>query len=230
MENMDYNEKAGIVDNIVDLFVAPGKLSQRIEQKAQIVLPAILCAILLLITTFITKDLTLQMQLDAIRKQGIEMTPEMVANQSRFAMIGYIVAPFIFLLASAFISLLYMGISRIFGGTGKYSSIFSAVLYSSVISSVGGIINAIGAVFTENIYFNLSPSLLFDVASTSPWIRNALIYLNPFAIWSTIFLIIAFRIINRYSLKQSIINVLIFYILAYLFSSGAATFFPNPGM
>ncbi len=218
MENMEYQEKAGFIDNIVDLFTAPSKLAERIRQKPQYLLPIVLMSILTIITALAIKDLTLQEQIRATSSlpKEFQMTEEKFNTSF---MIGLAISPIMLIIGNAFSSLLYWGIGKMFGGSSQYKNVFSATLYSGVIAALGGLVQSFGMAYTNNIRFQFSPTLFLDTTGMNPWIINALNLVNPIVIWSMVFMVIALKIIHGYKKGSAIGTVVTVMIIGYIISS-----------
>lgn len=229
MENMEYQEKAGFIDNVVDLFIAPSKLAERIRQKPQYLLPIVLMSILTIITALAIKDLTLQEQIRASSSlpKEFQMTEEKFNTSF---MIGLVLSPLFLIIGNAFYALLYWGIGKMFGGSSSYKNVFSATLYSSVIATLGGLVQSFAMAYTNNIRFQFSPTLFLDTKGMNPWIINALNLVNPIVIWPMIFMVIALKIIHGYKKGSAIGTVITVTILGYFFSSVLLMFSGTPVM
>lgn len=223
---------SSFIMDVSDLFLAPQKLAERIDERPRFVAPIIFLAIIAIISALSIRDAVMNFVLN---------DPQIPANFDGRSVanigvaIGALFAPFGVVLNAAIESVKLFLFGKIFKGSAKFESIFSMTLYTTIISQCGAIINSLLVNLSGNIYANVSPAY-FLPKGTNQMVFTLVSMLNPFIIAVFIVDVIMIRVIHRYSKKSAIatvvltfaFNILLTIALTWISSTLSPTGYSNP--
>lgn len=224
MENTNNKESVGILDYLTNLFFSPKDLAGNIVQKPRILVPLLISMVLVAVTTYLIKDLafnfTLKQAMESMQASGADVPKEAFEAQLKMSMsVAIIAAPLSMLIMSLITSGILLLLVKIFKGEGSFSEMFSINSFVLVISSVGGLIQGLGKLLTNNYLFEFSPALFFGQEVSKAWFYPILSNINPFVIWGFIVSGILIKNVCNVSTKKTVAIVIIPLVITILISS-----------
>lgn len=189
-------EKAGLIEDFVDIFTSPSAVFSR-RANASAFLPWLIVAVLMIGLILVNRNVMANIN-DAMMNRGIEkvmaanpsIPAEQIATQKammeKFAPVGAIVAPPILLLV---IGLVTWVIGKIFGGTLKPGTGVLITAYAFIPRVVEQILLSIQGLvldtstFTSPYQVSLGAARFVNRAAMSPALVGALASVDVIAIW-----------------------------------------------
>ncbi len=205
---------SSFITDVSDLFLAPKKLAERIDERPRFVAPIAFLAIIAIIQSFSVQEIVMKSILENSQfPSNVEASPFIQAG----IVAGVLFAPFGVILNAAIEAVKLFLFGKIFKGVAKFESVFSMTLYTTIISECGAIINSLLVNLSGNIYANISPAY-FLPKGTNQIIYTLVSLLNPFIIAIFIVDIIMIQVIHRYSKKSAIATVVLTFGFNILFT------------
>ncbi|MHB8061846.1 MAG: Yip1 family protein [Ruminiclostridium sp.] len=216
--------RMNLIQRIISVILAPGKVMQSLEQKPRILfalLLTILTPVVMIFSVLPMYKESLMSTRDAIEatyeRMNIQMTAEQIDNILNKTATS---APFLlafYAVALWFLGALVLwGIIKVFKGEGRYKQILSITGYSAVISALAVIVKIIFTQFT-GIYSDISVTSL---ASLLPNMKGNFLYgaakaIDVFSIWQYVVIAIGTATVSKLDKKKVyIIVACIFAVLA----------------
>jgi len=205
-------ESAGSM--LVNIFLEPSRVFKSIKIKSSWVLPFIIYLIIATIGAYFTTPFQME-----IGKQKIMQSDQLTEEQKqaqiemsgKFAFLGWVIAP----IAVVVIMLLITGAnllvgSVILGGTTRFTTMWSAICFTSLISALGLIIKVPLMLWKHTADIRTSLAILLpgkDLASGIVSFLNT--STDLFLIWQIVVMIVGMAIIYNFSKLRASLVVLI---------------------
>ncbi|MGG5252583.1 Yip1 family protein [Neobacillus sp. SM06] len=206
-------EGNGKKPSLLGMISSPSVQFERMKTKTPVAFPLIIMLIITAVTGALVSYISLGNPLlkEATAASGVQMPVGLTIGAGAF---GSIFGGAIVYLIAAGIYKLFM---VIFGNDTSYKKLFALVVFSSIISSLGLLVNGLIALAVggyEPIYTSLAP-LAGENKLLSAIFKN----FDIFTIWYYVVLALGFRIVAGLSKNKAILIVVIVFLLSIGFSS-----------
>lgn len=214
----------GVFGRIVGIFTAPKDAFISIDARPTWLVPFLITTIIILALSVWTLDINVKDQLAAWERMDMpqEQFEQMKARtEGPFRYIGLAFIPVSTLAVWAILAGIYLfGFNTIMGGEGKYKKVFSVMAWTSLIGTLGFIVNRI-LVYSKGTGHGVTTSLAAllptpAVGESPPVLYRALSQFDLFGIWSLVVMIIGFAIVSRVEMKKSAILVIVLWLIYVL--------------
>jgi hypothetical protein len=223
--NVNQNQMS-IFDKILNVFFAPRKTFESINQKPDWLVPMIIVVVVALVFTTLIMPVVMPEQMakqrTKLEQQG--MSSEQIDRSMEIGMkagkimgpVGAVFGTVIYLLIISGI-LLFVG-NIILGGKTTFKKLLSVVSYSSLIGSVYSLIllPLILAKKTMEVHFSLATFMSNDAANTLMY--QFLKKIDLFSLWGFIVMGIGFGVVYNFTTKKSVTTMIVLYIIYILIS------------
>ncbi|MGG3642785.1 Yip1 family protein [Bacillus gobiensis] len=205
--------EAGKKPSLLGLFTNPTEQFERLREKPIVAIPLIVFFLMALASVVLVLAVT-DFGLGTEEAGEMAVDPQMAQIFSWiFGIIGGIVVfGSIFLVA-----LIYWGLVKIAGSGVNYKQILSLTIFTSIISSIGSLINSLVVLFTDVDPTIVVTSLKSIIPAEEP-VASILAPFEVFSIWSYILLAIGFQKVAGLSKKASWTITIIFFAIILIFS------------
>lgn len=204
------------MDNIINIFLAPGKVFPRLKEKPAWLVPLFIILVvgvlIAVLTVVLTRDVAMTQQEEALRERG--MTEDQIAQTRAFmkgpgpAIIGGIGALVIMTGVLLLFSLIVNVLIPPLGGTGGFSKVFSVITHASLVRVPGDIIRFVLMLGTKSIYATTSLAAFAPGLDKTGALYRLLSQLDLFVLWEMILIATGIAVTN--DLKKNNAYYLVF--------------------
>ncbi|MBN1779829.1 YIP1 family protein [bacterium] len=207
------NQPMGVFDRIVGIFTSPTETFQSIAKKPAWWIPFVISLVIAVGLQLWLMDIGMKDQIDKmnaknIPQEQIEMAQKQMQGPMKY--IGIIISPIIILIAwAASAGMLLLGTNPIMGGSARFGQLMGVVAWSSLVSTVGGILKSV-LIYIQGTTYGVSTSLaaLMPVPPMSE--KPALLYqfltkMDPFIAWQIVLWSIGAAYAAQIEIKKSAI-------------------------
>lgn len=201
--------------SLLGIIMNPGETLDRIRLNPKVLVPLLFITLLGVLSTIIGTA-----NVDFVEmgiNQGLsQQEAEMLAGFTKTTVIvsGILTPP----IAILIVSLIYLAITKIAGTEVKFKQLFSMTTYTSIISGIGVLLNAIISnlmgTSLENVNYTSINSLIGAEGVTGALFS----YIEVFGIWGTILLAMGLNRVAKLSNGASWAIAIIFYIIGAIFA------------
>jgi len=209
-------KEIGPFGRFVGIFMSPRETFDSIAQKPTWLVPFIIATILAIVVNLAIMDIAIKDRIAAIEARG--MSGEQIERvqsvmQGGMKYVSVVLTPVGFLVVwSVLAGVLLLGCNTIMGGETKFKNIFSVVAWTSMVTTLGGIIHAFLIVSkgtSQGVSTNLSLFLPLPGIEQDPSILyRFLSKFDLFVVWQLILWIIGLAAVSRLTVKKSAAFVL----------------------
>jgi hypothetical protein len=212
----------GFLQSIIDIFVDPMKVFQRIDGGLTWWKPYVLSSVIAMISAYFM----IPFQLKRIELNPNNLPPEQVElaleRSEKFGFVGIIFVPILFII----IYLVTAGIAHIavniMSSRANFKKMLSLVSYTGLVTILGQIIGAIvlGAKGVESIETMADMRITFSLAALFPELEGAgyalLDSLNIFNIWYYILFLLGTAAIFKISRSKALFPVIVLWAISFV--------------
>ena len=225
------------MQNIINIFTAPTKAFEDLNEKPTWVIPFIITVLVALVTQYLTLDLNLDYRIEMMEARGmsdqqIEQSQQQMQGPLKY--IGLILAPIFIPIFWAIIALILLGFSKITIPEGlNFKKSFSIIAWTSLIGSLlaillTAIIMAKGSVHGVALDF----SVLMDtpaVGESKSIMYRIMSKLDPFTLWTMFLWALGLKVMGKVEMSKAITPVAIIWVLWVAVSVGLGGVFESLG-
>lgn len=219
--NVDYEAVKVKKPSLFGIITSPALQFQRMEEKVPIRGPLVIMMIIMLITGALTSYISLNNPLvknTLNGTAGFQIPPGLTIGMG--AVGGLIGGAVMFFIMAAIYKIFMM----LLGNDTTYKKLVSIVIYTSIISSLGILLNLLIAVAVGG--YELTYTSLAPLAGSNQTLKAILGGFDIFQIWHYVVLGMAFHIAAGLSKNKATTLIVIFFILGILLNV-AGTFLPQ---
>jgi hypothetical protein len=222
-------QKAGLVEDFIDIFASPAKVFAR-RVNANAVVPWLIVSVVLIALFFASRN-ALQPIYDGEMARGVEqamkqnpkLTPE-VMEQSK-GMMATIAT--VSVLAGIPIGLLGLGlvtwgVGKVLGGKLTYTTALNIAAFAWVPRIVDSVLKMVESLvldvskMTAATQISFSPARFIDPATMSPGLLNLLGRVDLITIWVTLLLTVGVIAAGKVDRKKGVLAVVLFFVIGAL--------------
>ena len=209
-------EEIGPFGRLVGIFMSPRETFDSIARKPTWLFPFIVAAILTIVMSMAVMDIIVKERIADMEARGIpaeQMERAQSMMQGSMKYVSVVLTPVGFLIVWSILSgLLLLGCNTIMGGETKFKNIFSVVAWTSMVTTLGGIIHSF-LVLSKGTTLGVSTNLsLFlpmpGIGQDSSILYRFLSKFDLFVVWQLILWIIGLAVVSRLTVKKSAAFVL----------------------
>lgn len=217
-----------IGSKLVAVFTSPKKAFEAIAEKPDWLAPLILSILIGILVTLVVypsviKPFIVEKAMEQMRDQGvpedrIEKAMDFISGPKMFIITfaqGVIATPILLLILSGIL----FGAFSLFGGQARFVQVFSAVAYSGLITSLGGIVKGMLMWTQHSIYVGTSLALLLSEDMSKTFLYRLLGHFDLFPLWQIWVLGVGLAVIYRWKTSKAAGIVFLLWALWVLIAS-----------
>jgi hypothetical protein len=237
MEPTSETKQMGLFGRIAGIFVSPAETFHAVESKPSWWLPFVIIIIIAIGLQLWLMDITMKDQISVLEQridnpQQLEIIKARMQGPAKY--LGLIAAPIVILIIWVITAaLLILASNPILGGQASFGQIFGVVAWSSLVSSLGGILKSV-LIFIQGTSQGVSTSLAAVLPvpprGETPSVLYALLSkLDPFMIWQVILWGIGLAVVAKIDSKKGYTGAFGVWLLWVIVSVAFRKFFMNFG-
>jgi len=221
------------MQNIINIFTAPTKAFESLNEKPTWLLPFIIAVVVVVGYQYVTLDITMDYQMAKMEardmpEQQLEAARQQMSGGLRY--VGMIVAPIFMPIVWAILAGLLLGASKITISEGlNFKKTFSIIAWSGLVSLAGMILLAFLVLSKGSMHgvaIDLSSVLTTPpIGETTPVINRIFSKIDPFVFWQLALWVIGLKVMGKSTTQKAVIPVAGLWILWVIISVSLGGFF-----
>jgi len=222
--------KGGFLQSILDIFIDPVKVFQRISAGLTWWKPFVLASVIGIINGY----LMIPFQVKRIEFNPRDLSPEQIElameRVQKFGFVGLILTPVIFIIIYLIMAGLAHIAINIMSSEANYKKVLSLVSYTGLVSILGQIITTVILLMRgiESVETMADMKVSLSLAALFPDLEGVgyafLESLSIFSIWYYILFLLGTAVIFRMSRSRALVPVIFMWLISFLFASLSSVF------
>jgi len=221
-------QSKGVFERIIGIFVSPEPTMQDIAARPSWLLPLLLVTVVSTAGTYFLKDVIVQQEIEKMHQKN--MTEEQIQQAMPFMDMMGIIAPVSTLIVMPIMFLVFAGVGMfvgnvIMGGETKFSTLFSIVSWSGMITVLSYLINIPVMANRQTMESATSLGSFFAAAENKTFFHHLLGQIDLFALWWVAVLGFGIAAAYKFSTKKAMTMVFVVWAIFALGSAGFKSLF-----
>ncbi len=221
LESTGKTPKFNHLQRYIGVIVKPREVLEDISDHPRVLIPMFVMAILLSAIMLINMDAIIEVQRQAMMEQSIAMGNQVPLDgfeslSKNIAKMTVAIAGVGAVAVMAIVALITHGIATFISGEGTFKKVFSASLYIAIVTMLGSALAALLSLVLPININSFSPAILMDPTQVKNPLFIILSSIEVFNLWRLALMAIALSIIESFTIKKSVILIIVLAVLGIL--------------